>query len=124
MTTHGIVFQNHGCTIQDSNAPIQFITTPGDGDYGFAGAEYGFQMEAEPAGCTFSATGLPDFLDVTSDGLILGNIPEDWANECISFDVTAADPDGNTMTIGIEISVVEDDECAVEDDEDDDEDSD
>lgn len=118
MTTHGIVFQNHGCTIQDSNAPIQFITTPGDGDYGFAGSEYEFQMDAEPIECTFSATGLPDFLVVTPDGLILGNIPEDWANECISFDVTAADPDGNTMTIGIEISVVKDDDEYVAEDDD------
>lgn len=94
---------------QNNNANIEYILTPGDGDYALAGAEYEFQIIAEPEGCTFSATGLPvDFLEVTPEGLIHGDIPEDWANECISFDVVVTAPNGNTLTERVDLYVVED----------------
>lgn len=99
---------NNANNNQNNNANIEILAVPGDGDYGLAGAEYEFQMDAEPVECTFSATGLPEFLEVTPEGLIHGDIPEDWANECISFDVQVTDPNGNTLTERIDLYVVED----------------
>lgn len=99
---------NNANNHQNNNANIEILAVPGDGDDGLAGAEYEYQIIAEPEGCTFSATGLPEFMEVTPEGLIHGNIPEDWANEWISFDVVVTAPNGNTLTERIDLYVVED----------------
>lgn len=103
MEQNALDYRNNNKT---TNPHIEMIAIPGD-DAGLAGAEYEFQLIAEPEGCTFTATDLPDYLKMTPEGLIHGFIPEEEANDWIMFNVQVTDPNGNTGSRVIDIYVDE-----------------
>lgn len=77
------------------NIQIAQPSFPNEIPDGTIDTEYEFQIIAEPVGCTFSATGLPEGLEMTPEGLIHG-IPTRGA-EYFSVHTTITAPDGSTM---------------------------
>lgn len=75
---------------------------------GRIGVEYEFQIVVEPAGCTFTATELPDGLEISPDGLIHG-CPTVGGFTYVPV-VKATYPDGNTEKWPIHVHIANEDD--------------